>query len=208
MKRKGTLAVLLGLLLILSALALICDNMIQSGRAQEASVRVLDLLTQEIPATEENTLEAPVFAPEADLPDYVRNPDMEMPVASIDGIDYIGVLTIPVLELELPVVSQWSYPKLQIAPCRYTGSAYLQNMTICAHNYTTHFGNLKNLHMGDEVRFTDMDGNVFTYLVADIETLPPTAVEEMTDSGWDLSLFTCTIGGSTRVTVRCERVEV
>lgn len=208
MKRKGTLAVLLGLLLILSALALICDNMIQSGRAQEASVRVLDLLTQEIPATEENAPEAPVFAPEADLPDYVRNPDMEMPVASIDGIDYIGVLTIPVLELELPVVSQWSYPKLQIAPCRYTGSAYLQNMTICAHNYTTHFGNLKNLHMGDEVRFTDMDGNVFTYLVADIETLPPTAVEEMTDSGWDLSLFTCTIGGRTRVTVRCDRMEV
>lgn len=208
MKRKGTLVVLLGLLLILSALALICDNMIQSGRAREASVRVLDLLTQEIPATEENAPEAPAFAPEADLPDYVRNPDMEMPVASIDGIDYIGVLTIPVLELELPVVSQWSYPKLQIAPCRYTGSAYLQNMTICAHNYTTHFGNLKNLHMGDEVRFTDMDGNVFTYQVADIETLPPTAVEEMTDSGWDLSLFTCTIGGSTRVTVRCERVEV
>ena len=36
-----------------------------------------------------------------------------------------------------------------------------------------------------------------------METLMPTAVEEMESGDWDLTLFTCTVGGRTRVAVRC-----
>jgi len=43
--------------------------------------------------------------------------------------------------------------------------------------------------------------------VAAREVLLPTAVEEMTAGEWDLTLFTCTLGGRSRVTVRCELVE-
>ena len=78
---------------------------------------------------------------------------------------------------------------------------------IAAHNYSSHFGRLKNLSQGDEVTFTDVDGNVFSYVVAALETLSPYAVEEMTSGGWDLTLFTCTIGGKSRVTVRCETTD-
>ncbi|MBR2949549.1 MAG: sortase [Lachnospiraceae bacterium] len=116
-------------------------------------------------------------------------------------------LEIPAYELNLPVISQWSYPKLRMAPCRYEGSAYLDNLIISAHNYNSHFGNLKNLQMGDLIVFTDMDGNVFEYRVAERETLMPTAIEEMKSGDWDLTLFTCTLGGQYRVTVRCERIK-
>ena len=145
---------------------------------------------------------------EADLvyPDYVLNPNMDMPAVEVDGHDYIGVLEIPALELELPVMSTWSYPNLKIAPCRYTGSAYLDDMVIAAHNYSQHFGRLKELSGGETVIFTDADGNVFTYEVALVETLMPTDIEEMESGEWDLTLFTCTIGGSSRVTVRCEQI--
>jgi len=61
---------------------------------------------------------------------------------------------------------------------------------------------LKNLVQGDAVTFTDMDGNVFCYQVAEIETLPPYATQEMTSGEWDLTLFTCTIGGQNRLTLR------
>ena len=54
--------------------------------------------------------------------------------------------------------------------------------------------------------FTDVDGNVYNYEVAELETLQPAAVDEMKSGEWDLTLFTCTIGGQTRVTVRCDRV--
>ena len=69
-----------------------------------------------------------------------------------------------------------------------------------------HFGLIKNLHYGDDVTFTDMDGNTFRYQVIEVETLKPLAVEEMKTGDWDLTLFTCTLGGATRVTVRCSRV--
>ena len=35
----------------------------------------------------------------------------------------------------------------------------------------------------------------------------PTSVQEMTDGDWDLTLFTCTVGGKSRVTVRCVLAE-
>jgi sortase A len=52
-----------------------------------------------------------------------------------------------------------------------------------------------------------MDGNVFVYEAAVVETLGPTDVEEMHSGDWDLTLFTCTVGGRSRVTVRFNRVE-
>ena len=128
-----------------------------------------------------------------------------MPPVSFDGNDYIGRVDVPSLGLSLPVISEWSYPRLKIAPCRYTGSAYLDNLIIAAHNYSSHFGNLNRLNTGDTVTFTDVDGNQFTYAVSLIEDLPGTAIEEMQAGEWDLTLFTCTLGGRSRVTVRCER---
>jgi sortase A len=140
------------------------------------------------------------------LPSYIQNPEMAMPVAQVDGHDYIGLLEIPDIGITLPVMSEWNYPSLRIAPCRYTGTIYMHNMVIAAHNYDSHFGRLKYLSPGATVKFTDMDGNEFTYEVGETEILAPTAIEDMTYSDWDLTLFTCTIGGKTRVTVRCRLV--
>ena len=141
------------------------------------------------------------------IPDYQLNPDMEMPEMEIEGNDYIGTLEIPDLDLSLPVMGDWSYPKLKIAPCRYNGSAYQGGLVIAAHNYSRHFGRLNQLQPGAQVKFTDIDGNVFEYKVAENQNLEPAAIEEMTDRGWDLSLFTCTLGGQSRITVRCQKTE-
>ena len=40
-----------------------------------------------------------------------------------------------------------------------------------------------------------------------LETLPKNATKEMITSGFDLSLYTCTLGGGSRVTVRCNVVK-
>jgi sortase A len=144
---------------------------------------------------------------ENEIPDYILNPQMDMPEQEIDGHKYIGSLEVPACSLTLPVISQWSYPELKIAPCRYKGSAYLDNMIIAAHNYPSHFGNLKNLQPMDAIVFTDIDGNSFRYQVVEKEVLKSTAIEEMEAGEWDLTLFTCTIGGADRITIRCEKTE-
>ena len=144
---------------------------------------------------------------EAFVPDHVLNPEMAMPEENIDGRSYIGVLDIPALELSLPIISEWSYDALQIAPCRYSGSTYLDNLVIAGHNYRSHFASLPQLQPGDTVTFTDMDGNVFSYAVSSLETLSPYAVSDMTSGDWDLTLFTCTVGGQSRLAIRCDRTE-
>ncbi len=185
----------LGGLLILAAAALLLYNNWDNARAGSDAQDVLEVL-------QENTGDSGV-----NIPIYNRPENGEMDIIEIDGYEYIGTLTIPSLELELPVMSEWSYPGLKIAPGRYTGSAWTDDLVICGHNYTRHFGNLKYLETGDTLYFTDVNGNVFHYEVGEVIILQPTDVEEMIDSEWDLSLFTCTIGGRTRVTVRCMRTD-
>ena len=200
-RKQGTCLMTGGLLLMAAALLLTCYNLWDEHRADTLAAGTLEELRAEMPVQEEQT--APEAPGEEVIPDYLLDPGREMPAVEIGGEDYIGTLEVPALGLELPVMGEWSYPRLRKAPCRYRRSAYQGDLIIAAHNYRSHFGGLKSLAPGDEVRFTDMDGNVFRYTVAETEVLDGTAVEAMEAGDWDLTLFTCTPGGQTRVTVRC-----
>ena len=198
-KRLSFISIALGLLLIVSAFGLTFYNLWDNSRASHEANEILVEISNQISETSE-AYEA--YGDEF-IPDYILNPKMNMPTITHDGHKYIGTISIPVIDLELPVMDSLSYPQLKIAPCRYSGSAYLNNLVIAAHNYTGHFGRLRNLVTGDDVFFTDVDGNVFKYKVSNIETLVPTDVEEMKSGDWDLTVFTCTVGGQTRLAIRC-----
>lgn len=145
---------------------------------------------------------ADVTDPEADVPDYVLDPDAAMPLAYVDGREYCGRLDVPGQDLSLPVLSELTYPGLRTAPARYSGSAYDGDFIIGAHNYDRHFGRLKYLSVGDEAVFMDMDGNAFYYNVTAVETLGPYESERLVSDNPGLTLFTCTYGGRNRVVVR------
>lgn len=201
----GKIFTITGLLLFAAALALSVYNLWDDYRAEQSKEKLLE----EYRDKNQNNSDEGEQADESDgqIPDYQLNPEMEMPeitLEELDGAACIGVLEIPAIDLKLPVLSEWSYPLLKKAPCRYSGSAYLDNLVIAAHNYRTHFGKLKELEMGDEVIFTDAAGNRFEYKVAVVEALTPQSVEDMTSGEWALSLFTCTLDGKNRVTVRCD----
>ena len=201
---KGKILTGAGLLLIAAALLLTVYNIRESDRAgaeSEEMVVRMESLTAALPERLETEKKEPV-------PEYKKNPEMEMPTVEVNGQECVGMIEIPALGLKLPIISEWSDAKLKKAPCRYSGSAYLKNMIIAGHNYRTHFSGIKRLNTGDSVVFTDADGNVFSYEVAEIETVGGYDIEKMEAGDWDLTLFTCTIGGQTRVTIRLERVEV
>ena len=108
-------------------------------------------------------------------------------------------------------MSEWSYAGLKVAPGRYSGSTYADNMVVCAHNYAKHFSPIKWLALGSEVYFTDMDGQRWSYEVSNGETIQPTDIDKMItandEDAWDLTLFTCTTGGRARCAVRCTRTD-
>lgn len=193
---------ILGLLLLAAAFALTGYNIYDSERAERASEQAI--IKMEELLDEKKTV---VDAQQEEISIYERFPDMEMPVVEVDGKQYIGVIEIPEKGLSLPVqAGEWNYAKLKSSPCLYEGSVYKDNMVIAGHNYRSHFSNIKTLGIGSEVRFADVEGNVFYYEVGWIEILKPSEVEKMIDAkDWDLSLFTCTYGGRERATVRCIR---
>ena len=205
--KTGIALILIGLVLMGCAAGLYLHN---RGLEEDAARAVAQIAPQVMEVIRENR-ETPTEISDPNLPQFIINqepdPSREMPVTHVDGHDYIGCLTIPALELELPIMATWNYPKLRIAPCRYAGSLYLDNLVIMAHNYQRHFGRIKDLRSGDIVTFTDMEGTTVEYQVIALDILPPTAIEEMTAGEFDLTLFTCTYGGQSRITLRCDRVE-
>lgn len=207
-KKKGKTLITGGLLLIAAALFLTAYNIWEAKQAENGAEIIRKALERDIAQNrKEGTADAEATDADAqeiaETPLYERYPDMEMPIETVDGWEYIGILEIEALDLALPVLNEWSYPGLRKAPCRYKGSVYSHDMILAAHNYSSHFGNLKTLALGEEIVFTDVLGNRFIYELVDVEELPGTAVEDMEAGEWDMTLFTCTLGGRSRVTLRC-----
>lgn len=219
--RKGILIILLGLLFLLVAFGFFMCNQQESDTAGAASQEMLvdihaaieqqqhslptqsqlfELSTSLLPFSTPYRQENPDAMPEASL-------DPKMPEKVVEKYAYIGYLYFPKLGLELPVLSTWDRERLQQAPCRHFGSSRTDDLVIAAHNFETHFGRLKELIVGDEVYFTDMEGIVNSYKVEKIQTLTANKVDEVQNSGYDLVLYTCTKGGGKRVALFCNRFD-
>lgn len=199
-KSPGILCIVIGCVLLLAALGLYGYNRYEDAQAgAEAQVVVQDL---------EQKLEQTVSKAESTetSSDSEEMLSPELPVVMLDGYDYIGVISIPAIDIKLPVMSNWSYPKLKISPCREFGSSRTDDLVIAAHNYESHFGKLGSVSVGDNVIFTDMDGVENHYIVQKTDILQPTDVDAVEHSGYDLVLYTCTYGGKTRITVFCDRI--
>ena len=130
-----------------------------------------------------------------------------MPYIEVANQACIGIISIPAINIAVPVNNDCTSAALKKMPCRYVGGVETNSMVIAAHNYQRHFGKISLLKAGDQVTFTDVDGVEYNYEVVQTEVLGAYDVEEMTTGDWDLTLFTCTYGGQNRVTVRCSLVE-
>lgn len=190
----GVICVFLGIVCLLSSVGFVVYN----RREDESAEEIAQSLLEDV----QNIIDEKTTGPD----DTEKTPT-EMSTVKVDGYDCIGILSIPVLDLELPVLTDWSYAKLKKAPCHYYGTYYEKDFVIAAHNYKSHFGRLSELQTDDIVFFTDVNGAAYYYEVILLETLPKEATKEMITGGFDLSLYTCTPGGASRVTVRCNAVK-
>ena len=210
-KRIGMLCMILGALCLLSAVGFVIYNRWEAESAAVSAKKILADVQIQMQAQNEEQPTADSIAPEntyqsedsASPADIPTEPPTEMVTAKVDGDECIGILSIPKLAREFPVLTQWNYEKLKKTPCHYYGTCYEPNFVIAGHNYSSHFGGLSELQPGDLILFTDIPGKVHCYEVVLLETLPWDATEAMILSGFDLTLFTCTPGGANRVTVRC-----
>ena len=190
----------IGLIFLLAGAALIAfcgvrffANEKEAAKAEKSAAEAMAALKPAVEAAKETIDDADEIDEEA--------------IVTVGGYDYIGYLSIPSLSLELPVMAEWDYARLRVAPCRETGSVKDQNLVIAAHNYDAHFGRIVQLQAGDEVRFIDAAGRETVYAAERTQRISPTNVEAVHQSGCSLVLYTCTKGGAARNAVFCNRAE-
>lgn len=200
-KVAGTVLVVLGVAMMVAAALLFAHNRLEDANAGAQASELLGQAHAAIDAG--NTSAADAGA----SPDGSEDaPSTPLPTAEVGGYPCVGVLQIPDLDLELPVLDDWDYERLTVAPCRQSGSPQTDDLVIAGHNYASHFGTLKDLQVGARVMFVAMDGEVFSYTVVAVTTVDPYDVAQVKDSPYDLVLYTCTYGGASRVLVGCDRV--
>lgn len=195
MKNKiGKALIGIGVFLILAAFILVLYNFYREYNAKKKVEKYLPKLEQII----------------KDHSGGNNNADNEKSskTMNIDGMNFLGILSVPSKNLELPILADYSYELLDTAPCRYSGSYDSDDLVIGGHNYRSHFSKLKSIKNGEEIFFTSFNGTVYKYSVLRVEILEPTQIEDLINKqntdDWDLTLFTCTSSGAARCVIRCK----
>lgn len=210
MRKVGITLIVLGFLFLIGSVSLLLYNRQEDAKAGIAAGEQLNLLVEQIRVQKEE--QEPSTATPEEEEALIQELTPELPTEEteiimneiqIDGKGYIGYISFPTLELDLPVMSQWTVQKLYTSPCHYFGSVQEGNLVIMAHNYSRHFGRITELKNGDPVYFVNAFGEPFFYRVELQEILPPNCIPQLTSGEYDLTLFTCTYGGANRITVRC-----
>lgn len=214
MKKSKVACFSIGTALLLAALFFVLFNLNQDRKSGEIAQEILLELKEEIAEnSSESAFESIENSVQDDLySEYESSIEIEAvePYIELDGNIYIGIISIPSIGIELPVINHWSYPSLKISPCRYKGAVADDNMIIAAHNYRSHFGRINELSGGEEIIFTDVAGNLYRYEVTFVDNIRGTDIDTMefdSSENWDLTLFTCTLSGQSRVTVRAIKLE-
>lgn len=192
----GKVCILLGAAALLSAALLAGSYLLDQRKASRDAVLLLSRIEQWEAQPEQK----------ADGAVVVEEPEEE--ATTWDQYDVDGVLSIPSLGLELPVLSQYSEELLAVSPCIYQGvnGSSSQRLVIAGHNYRAHFGSLDQLSPGDMVTYRSLDHTETQFQVTELEEIGEEDADLLEEGEWDLTLLTCNWDMSKRLLIRCDMI--
>ena len=126
--------------------------------------------------------------------------DWEPPTYSI-----IGIISIPKLNVRLPVLGECTNELLRISCCRISGLVTDRpiRLVVAGHNIWSHFKGLDTLSLGDEMAFTTTDGATYYYSATEIAGIHKSDGDKILSvDGWDITLLTCKTDNTYRTMVR------
>ena len=201
-KKRSQLLITAGIALLLLAGGLKAYDLIQDYRAGRNAQLLLEQVQESIAKDVGGGTGKPA-APDGSDKQAEMLSQMNLPY----GV--LGILKIPKLELELPVLSECTDGLLNVSVCRYMGEAEdrPERLIVAGHSYKSHFGNLPKLAAGDEVCFTSLTGIEYKYSVTGTEVIAGDGHSALEAGEWDITLFTCNFDGSKRVCVRLQAID-
>ena len=153
MKHIRTICLWLGCGLIICALALFLWQQEDVKSARMENQKAVEVISA--------VLGEPVDA----LPD--ERSDLSMPVYPVDGVDYVGLLSLPERDALLAVRNRQD--RYVTLTCRYEGSVYDGSLVILTSSETGQVPFYQQLEIGETVCFIDVTGKRFSYAIADIQ---------------------------------------
>ncbi len=124
----------------------------------------------------------------------------------------IGIIRIPKINLNYPILSETTDELMKVAPCKFHGGNpnEIGNLCIVAHNYRrkgVFFSDIEDLEKGDIVEIQDLSKRTIQYEVYEMHTVTDDNVEDTTqktNGRKEVTLITCTDDNKLRRIVRCK----
>ena len=149
-----------------------------------------------------------------------REEEIEVPeeqkLVANDGTTYytIGVINIPSINVNYPILSTYSDALLKIAPCKFHGANpnKVGNLCIAGHNYrnSKFFSKVPDMQLGDIIEITDLSGTTLQYAIYDMYIVNPdelACTSQLTDGKREITLITCTDDNKQRHIIKAREVK-
>lgn len=133
----------------------------------------------------------------------------------IDGHKVIGIIKIPKISLEYPILETTSKETLNLSITKFWGNKIneIGNVTLAGHNNLngTMFGNTKKLEVGDIIELTDIQNVTLKYKVFKKYVIDPNDISVILpeqEGTREVTLITCTNGNKNRLIIKAREENI
>lgn len=126
----------------------------------------------------------------------------------------IGIINIPKIELEYPILDTTTKDNMRISITRFSGGNVneLGNLVLAGHNNHdgSMFGRTKELQVGDKIYLTDLLKNTVEYQISSVFITNPNDISILKtkdNQTREVTLITCEYGNKARRIIKAEEVK-
>lgn len=132
---------------------------------------------------------------------------------SIQGHKVVGIIKIPELNIEYPILENTNKETLNLSITKFWGNRIneIGNVTLAGHNNLngTMFGKIKKMQEGDIIELTDIQNVTLKYQVFKVYVIDPndiTCILPEQENAREVTLITCTNGNKNRLIVKAREI--
>ncbi len=133
----------------------------------------------------------------------------------IEGHKVVGIIKIPKINLEYPILETTSKETLNLSITKFWGNKIneIGNVTLAGHNNLsgTMFGKTKNLEVGDIIELTDIQNTTLKYKIFKKYVVDPndiTVILPEQEGVREITLITCTNGNKNRLILKAREENI
>ena len=142
-----------------------------------------------------------------------QEPSTETIEAELGGYKVIGIIKIPKINLEYPILEKTNTESLNISITKFWGNEIneIGNVTLAGHNNLNGvmFGKIKKLENGDIIELTDKQNITLKYEIFETNVIDPNDIScilPIEKGTREVTLITCTNGRANRFIVKAREI--